>query len=110
MTWKGDSKILIILVFRILKISKNKNFLPTSKFIIYIKGRIFKKFSKIYFKIFLDVPQPVHSARISSCNIDEPIVTIDFEHYEPADRSKPVEEFWYKFLAILIVFLIYLKD
>ncbi|CAK5030514.1 unnamed protein product [Meloidogyne enterolobii] len=44
-----------------------------------------------------DVPQPVHSARISSCNIDEPIVTIDFEHYEPADRSKPVEEFWIRY-------------
>ena len=47
------------------------------------------------------MPQPVHTARISSCNADEPIVTINFEHYEPADRIKPVEEFWYAFLDIL---------
>ena len=51
---------------------------------------------------FLDVPQPVHTARIASCNEEEPIVVIDFEHYEPAERSKPVEEFWLFFIFLTL--------
>uniref|UniRef100_A0A183CGK1 Fibronectin type-III domain-containing protein n=1 Tax=Globodera pallida TaxID=36090 RepID=A0A183CGK1_GLOPA len=48
-------------------------------------------------KAFDDVPPPVSSARILECNQTDPVVTITFDHLEPEDRTKPVEEFWLRY-------------
>lgn len=44
-----------------------------------------------------DVPPPVSGARIMECNQTDPLVTIIFEHLEPADRVKSVDEFWLRY-------------
>ena len=46
-----------------------------------------------------DVPPPVSTARIVQCDDQKFHVTIKFEHMEPADRLKPVKEFWIRYLS-----------
>ncbi|KAL3085546.1 hypothetical protein niasHT_037287 [Heterodera trifolii] len=53
--------------------------------------------SKSVTVVIEDVPPPVSSARILECNQTDPLVTITFDHLEPEDRTKPVEEFWLRY-------------
>uniref|UniRef100_A0A914H7F1 Uncharacterized protein n=1 Tax=Globodera rostochiensis TaxID=31243 RepID=A0A914H7F1_GLORO len=53
--------------------------------------------SKSVTVVIEDVPPPVKSARILECNQTDPLVTITFDHLEPEDRTKPVEEFWLRY-------------
>lgn len=63
--------------------------------------KFFENYQPLFFlivkNILIDVSPPVSSARILDCNQTDPIVTIVFDHLEPADRTKPVEEFWLRY-------------